>query len=55
MNIAEGSIVRIDGSDDLWEVVEVSKYALSLRDAKMGIIEIDDIPHSDVVDVIEDD
>lgn len=50
--IREGAIVSIEGSDTLWRVTEVRKTLLTVVDAEMGIIELDDINTEEVTDVV---
>ena len=53
--IREGAIVSIEGSNTLWRVVEVRKNLLDVVDEAMGIIELEDIETSEVIDVIRYD
>lgn len=53
MNIEHGDIVTIEGSDTLWVVQGVEKDLVSVIDERMGIIELDGIPLSEVTGVLE--
>lgn len=54
MNIEEGSVIRIEGSDEYWEVIEADKDIVWIRDVKMGIIEIE-VQRGEVIEVAEPD
>lgn len=53
MNV--GSIVSLEGSDTLWEVLEVEKDKCRLVDANMGIIELEDVPVAEITGVMTED
>lgn len=55
MNIHVGSVVSIEGSDSLWVVQDIDKGSLTLLDEAMGIVELEGVPISDVLGVVEDD
>lgn len=55
MNIREGAIVSIEGSDTLWEVLEVDKNTCRLVDSGMGIIELEDVRLSEITGVVSED
>lgn len=55
MNIQVGSVVSIEGSDSLWVVQDIDKDRMTLLDDVMGIIELEGVPISEVVGVVEDD
>lgn len=54
MSIQEGQLVRIDGSDEYWEVIEVNKEEIWVRDYQMGIIEIQ-VSESEILEVMEEE
>lgn len=53
MNV--GAIVSIEGSDTLWEVMEVDKDTCRLVDASMGIIELEEVPLSEITGVVSEE
>ena len=55
MNVKEGSIVTIEGSDTTWIVISVDKSKCNLADEAMGIIELEDIDISEITGVVEYD
>ena len=55
MNVKEGSIVTIEGSDTTWVVLSVEKTKCNLADEAMGIIELEDIDISEITGVVSED
>lgn len=52
MKIEVGSIVSIEGSDTLWVVQDIEKDQMNVLDERMGIIELDGVPVSEVTGVL---
>jgi hypothetical protein len=52
-DLREGAVVVIDGSDTLWIVQDIHKSKLTLRDADMGIIELEGVGQTEVMGILE--
>jgi len=52
MSINVGDLVMIEGSDSQWEVTRVDKFSVDVIDTGMGIVELEEIPLHEIVDVL---
>ena len=52
MNVEVGQIVSIEGSDTLWVVQDVDKSTCTLRDERIGVVELEGIPITEITGVL---
>lgn len=49
-----GDLVSIEGSDTLWQVLDIDKGFLDLENAEIEIIKLYSVPQDEVLGVVED-